>query len=206
MRWGPAILAAHNGFLSVASAAMFGLVVVEAWGRAQVEGWGFVLCERFDPPRSYALEAYYISKYYELLDTVLAFACRGKPPRRYFTHCYHHALVMYTGYFCAQGQTLRYPGMATNTFVHIFMYYYYARAAIGLRSTWKIWVTRVQVLQFATTYVSLLLALRKTPNLFFDGTKCSGRFQLVFTCAFSATLLHLFLKILDDDDPKKKQV
>ncbi|KAJ8606324.1 hypothetical protein CTAYLR_010373 [Chrysophaeum taylorii] len=176
---------------------MFAAVVAEAFARARIEGsWGFVFCELPEAPRSVAFEAYYVSKYYELLDTVLAFGCKGKRPRHYWMHCYHHCLVLFMAYFYTKGQTLRYPGMAFNTFVHVFMYYYYSRAALGLRSPWKAWITRLQVLQFVTSFIFLILALRRTPNLLFPGSACAGRRALAFNCVFNFTLLLLFLQIL----------
>ena len=36
---------------------------------------------------------YYLSKYYELLDTVLQLL-KGRPPPHFFLHTYHHATVL----------------------------------------------------------------------------------------------------------------
>jgi hypothetical protein len=36
---------------------------------------------------------YYLSKYYELLDTVLQLL-KGRPPPHFFLHVYHHATVL----------------------------------------------------------------------------------------------------------------
>ena len=41
----------------------------------------------------YKRQLYYLSKYYELLDTVLQLL-KGRPPPHFFLHVYHHATVL----------------------------------------------------------------------------------------------------------------
>ncbi|KAJ8598914.1 hypothetical protein CTAYLR_010230 [Chrysophaeum taylorii] len=201
LKWSPlengsAIFAAHNAFLSLASLAMLVLVTVEAWRRASLEGWGFLLCERPDSPRSHAMVVFYASKYYELFDTVLAFACKGKGPRYYGMHCYHHFIAVYVTFLYTKGQSLSHLGMAFNTFVHVIMYYYYARAALGLTSTWKNWITRLQILQFVTSFMAVVIALHRNPDLLLPNSTCAGRNSLLLNAAVNATFLVLFIRIL----------
>lgn len=77
----------HNVNLVLSSAIMLGGVVVESIRRIKSEGGGswppFLLCEVIDGRAAsgslyYWSYIYYLSKYYELLDTVLQLA-RGKP-------------------------------------------------------------------------------------------------------------------------------
>jgi fatty acid elongase 3 len=89
---------------------------------------------------------YYLSKYYELLDTLLI-VLRRAPLR--FIHTYHHSvtmLVAFAGsYFCGTG--VWYP-VGLNCFVHVIMYYYYILVSFGKTPWWKIYVTDIQNFQF----------------------------------------------------------
>eukprot|EP00566_Odontella_aurita_P026723 CAMPEP_0113531926 /NCGR_PEP_ID=MMETSP0015_2-20120614/3766_1 /TAXON_ID=2838 /ORGANISM="Odontella" /LENGTH=178 /DNA_ID=CAMNT_0000430813 /DNA_START=160 /DNA_END=693 /DNA_ORIENTATION=+ /assembly_acc=CAM_ASM_000160 len=93
----------HNVNLVISSAIMLAGVLIESYRRITDEGglsWPpFLLCEVVDStPAKGALYywsyIYYLSKYYELLDTALQLA-RGKPPPHFFLHVYHHAVVLF---------------------------------------------------------------------------------------------------------------
>ena len=68
---------------------------------------------------------YYLSKYYELLDTLLQMA-RGRPPPHFVLHVYHHACVLMMAWaWCEYQQTLQFGGLIFNTAVHVVMYLYF---------------------------------------------------------------------------------
>ena len=95
----------HNINLILMSAIMLYGVIIESWRRMNNDydndnsNWSlsFLICEEESGPAKGALYywsyMYYLSKYYELLDTVLQLA-RGKPPPNFILHVYHHAIVL----------------------------------------------------------------------------------------------------------------
>ena len=93
----------HNIVLVASSFIMLTGVSVEVVHRFGREGgfsWPpFLLCEVVNSSAAsgslyYWSYIYYLSKYYELLDTILQLA-RGKPPPHFVLHVYHHAAVLF---------------------------------------------------------------------------------------------------------------
>jgi hypothetical protein len=98
---------------------------------------------------------YYLSKYYEFLDTVLL-ALRKKPTT--FLHVFHHAVVVIMAWLWVdQVQSLQFIGLLTNTAVHVVMYYYYHLTTIGKSPLWKKFITTMQIVQFVSRCVSHML-------------------------------------------------
>lgn len=191
------LLAAHNSLLCLVSIILFFGTAIDTTRRIHREGFDWFFCERADDPALYRwLYFYYLSKYLELLDTILA-VCLGRPPRHYWMHTYHHCYVLYMAYFYVDArQSLAVGGTLFNTFVHIPMYAYYARAALKLRTPWKAAVTRLQIVQFVTSFGLLVVALAKHPDLFFASSGCAGGRPLALNAVFNATLLVLFFRVL----------
>lgn len=70
--------------------------------------------------------AFYASKYYELVDTLLALLRASRPPH-FGLHVYHHAFVpVLVWHWLEYCTTLQHIGLLWNTFVHVVMYAYYA--------------------------------------------------------------------------------
>ena len=90
------ILAAHSLILCVGSLWMCAGALREIRSRIASEGLAWFFCERQDPPQKlYAWAyAYYLSKYYELLDTFLPMMIKGRPPNHFGLHVFHHACVL----------------------------------------------------------------------------------------------------------------
>ena len=210
MNWKPAegpsmVLACHNLILSAASLAMFLGLLKATMDRPS----DFLFCEpknSKDDAYYFWVYMYYLSKYYELLDTVLAFLCRGKGPRHFLMHVYHHCYVLYMAYFYVQGQTLAGLGILANTFVHIFMYLYYARSALGWETPWKNWITRLQIIQFLTSFALLVTAILKRPSWSQFDTDCAGLRPLVANAVFNLTLLLLFVNVLKSSKKRQKSL
>lgn len=95
---------------------------------------------------------FYISKYYELIDTVLLIV-KGKP--LIFLHVFHH-FMMLIGPF-----TWIYDGwiiggwwcVFVNTIIHTFMYYYYFLTSIGYQPKWKSFMTTSQIIQLLSGWL-----------------------------------------------------
>ncbi|CAG8548381.1 9175_t:CDS:2 [Acaulospora morrowiae] len=89
------VSAAHNLFLCILSALMFGYGIFYYYERFQTRGAGECFCtsdeSSLNGRLSYVTYIYYLSKFDELLDTVIL-ALKKKPI--IFLHWYHHAIVI----------------------------------------------------------------------------------------------------------------
>jgi len=75
---------------------------------------------------------FYVSKYYEMLDTVLSICRRSSMPHFYF-HVYHHCVVPAMVWGTLQWvSTLQHAGLVANTLTHGAMYAYYALKVAGV--------------------------------------------------------------------------
>jgi fatty acid elongase 3 len=199
------VLAAHSLVLCAASFIMCAGAVRAVLQRVKEEGWAWFYCE--DPttnnPQLYAWAyAYYLSKYYESLDTFLPMLIKGRAPNHFGLHVFHHACVLLMAWgYVEYKQTLCFGGLVTNTFVHVVMYYYYFRAALKWETPWKAWVTRLQILQFTISFIVLGVTLSGTYGAL--GT-CAGLEALGANAAFNTVLLLLFVGILRGPPRKTK--
>mmetsp|Transcript_20415 Transcript_20415/g.44318 ORF Transcript_20415/g.44318 Transcript_20415/m.44318 type:complete len:290 (-) Transcript_20415:75-944(-) len=200
----------HNVNLVLSSAIMLAAVVIESVRRIQSEGgvsWPpFLLCEVVDGISAsgslyFWSYIYYLSKYYELLDTVLQLA-RGKPPPHFVLHVYHHAAVLFMAWaWCEYKQSLHFIGLAWNTAVHVVMYTYFLQRTITRKvPRWKSFVTLFQIVQFAFSMVATLMTLY---IVFGQKYECAGMGALFGNVLFNMTLLHSFIGVFLQGKKKK---
>uniref|UniRef100_A0A6U8YR56 Elongation of fatty acids protein n=1 Tax=Zooxanthella nutricula TaxID=1333877 RepID=A0A6U8YR56_9DINO len=208
-RWVPAggfkgldgVLVAHNAILSAWSFTMFAGCVWEMLRRMQREGNAeWIFCEepgdfKGSGPLYFWTYIFYVSKFYEMGDTVLAIL-RGSSPPHFGLHVYHHALVpLVVRNWLEYRMTLQFPGLMFNTFVHIIMYAYYAMKVLKLPTPWKRWVTRLQIIQFVTSILLLCVTLQSLKGDYFGNT-CAGMSSMWVNVAFNVTLLQQFCNVL----------
>lgn len=201
----------HNVMLVLSSSLMLGGVLVESLRRVQGEGgvaWPpFLLCESVGAPTAasgalyYWSYIYYLSKYYELLDTAIQLA-RGKPPPHFVLHVYHHAAVLFMAWaWCEYKQTLQFIGLAWNTAVHIVMYTYFLQRTITRKvPRWKSFVTLFQIIQFAFSMVATGCTLF---IVYIQQYECAGMTALFGNVLFNLTLLHSFIGVFRQGKKKK---
>ena len=210
IRTGPSsALALHSALLCVASCAMFVGASRAVADRAAAEGWSFFFCETAPGaaaagPVYFWAYAYYLSKYYELLDTFLPVLVHGRVPRHFAMHVFHHAAVLFMAYgYLECKQTLAFGGLIANAGTHVVMYAYYALAAARLpaAAALKPWVTRLQILQFASSFLLVLVAAARR-----DLRECAGAGALLANVAFNAILLVLFFGVLSASNAARKEV
>ena len=198
------VLAAHSAVLAVASLVMCAGALREAFARSALEGsWSWFFCEnrRAAPKLYFWAYAYYLSKYYELLDTFLPVLVHGRVPRHFGMHVFHHACVLFMSWgYLEFRQTLAFGGLIANTAVHVLMYVYYARAALKLETSWKAWVTRVQIIQFVSSFLRCVVFASGAHG---EPSTCSGLGALAGNAAFNAVLLYLFFGVLASSKKKK---
>eukprot|EP01117_Protostelium_nocturnum_P007841 TRINITY_DN2806_c0_g1_i1.p1 TRINITY_DN2806_c0_g1~~TRINITY_DN2806_c0_g1_i1.p1 ORF type:complete len:281 (+),score=89.10 TRINITY_DN2806_c0_g1_i1:90-932(+) len=89
---------------------------------------------------------FFISKFYELLDTVIIILKR-RP--LIFLHVYHHIITLVLTYVMLQhGCGIQWIATTANCAVHVPMYFYYACSTFGYSPWWKKYLTTFQIVQF----------------------------------------------------------
>lgn len=132
---------------------------------------------------------YYLSKFYELLDTVIMVL---KKKQLIFLHVYHHASMLYISWiWVSANYTISWWGVLTNTLVHVFMYYYYFVATYGVQPWFKQYITSGQIVQFI---VGIALACAHIYEYYSSGGNCSGNIRLAWI-SHAVTISFLFLFI-----------
>lgn len=107
---------------------------------------------------------FYLSKYVELLDTLFV-VLRGSAVPHFGLQVYHHALVLPMMWLWLESSmSLQHIGLLFNTGVHVVMYLYYALVTLKVdkrKLWWKRYITRLQIVQFVTSFCCML------PSLYF---------------------------------------
>ncbi|KAI8905104.1 GNS1/SUR4 family-domain-containing protein [Gorgonomyces haynaldii] len=182
--------ALHNLFLCGLSALMFAAGLYGAYERVQQRGIDEIFCT-VDPKSdkgilTWALYIYYLSKFPELIDTVIL-VLKKKPV--IFLHWYHHSIVIVMVYVWLHYQSMfGTHGMLLNTLVHVFMYWYYFASLMGWNVSYKKYLTSGQILQF-TTFLPLSVYYYHV----YTKTNCVGFPSWVFSMGVNLTFLYLFI-------------
>ncbi|RKO92310.1 ELO family, partial [Blyttiomyces helicus] len=138
-------------------------------------------------PLFFTLYIYYLSKFYELFDTVIL-VLKKKP--LIFLHWYHHAIVILMVWSWLQyGITYSSLGTIANTLIHVFMYYYYFVSSLGGNVWFKRYLTFGQIIQFAVSFILC------GPYLHYHFKRgCSGWDAFLFSMAVNGSFLFLFVR------------
>eukprot|EP01102_Stenamoeba_stenopodia_P021637 TRINITY_DN877_c0_g1_i1.p1 TRINITY_DN877_c0_g1~~TRINITY_DN877_c0_g1_i1.p1 ORF type:complete len:277 (-),score=53.44 TRINITY_DN877_c0_g1_i1:318-1148(-) len=147
LKW---VIACHNLILSIGSFAYVLYMFYEAYKMMAVGGVSGVLCDadlKYQTGSYYfGLYLFYLSKYYELLDT-LFLVLKKKP--LIFLHVYHHPATLVLCWVCLEWRVApQWHCTTANAIVHTFMYYYYFLATLGKTVFWKKYITKLQITQF----------------------------------------------------------
>ncbi len=98
------------------------------------------------PGMSFWITHFYVSKYYEFIDTWVVLL-KGRSP--IFLQTYHHAgIVLVMWALCVTHCTPVIVLVFLNSFIHTLMYTYYTVAAFGYSSPLKHYLTSMQIIQF----------------------------------------------------------
>ncbi|PXF45183.1 putative elongation of fatty acids protein [Gracilariopsis chorda] len=165
----------HNIFLCVLSFAMALGVLIEVlrtFVSTSTNATREILCDlsahAMRGRMAWWMYIFYLSKFYELLDTVVMVL---KKRRLNFLHVYHHCIVLPLFYvYMSTNMVLQWILVVANSSVHVAMYYYYAMAAVGVKVWWKKYITQAQIIQFIID----LTATWPYPFLYFSASGCSG--------------------------------
>jgi len=209
------ITALHNAFLCILSTVMCAGISWEIYLLWDNKGWSGVYCPQNQPKGRlyYWIYIYYLSKFPELLDTVII-VLKKKP--LLFLHVYHHAVVFILPWLWMT-ETLGFAsfGMMFNTFVHIFMYYFFTATSLGVRIWWKKYITTIQIVQFVCSFAMsvpyLYFMVERGPDggLTLDTSNCPGWMAWVISATINGSFLVLFINFyrttydLRTSDPQK---
>jgi len=154
-RWFAAV---HNwNMWAVSVACFFGITygtLKLAWGYG-VEG---LFCDSKRESAGHGtlyfwLYIFFLSKFYELLDTV--FIVLRKAPLR-FLHFYHHSMTFFLCWVCLEYSIpVQWIATSLNAFVHIPMYWYYFIMVVKPKQNvwWKRYITTIQIIQFIVVLI-----------------------------------------------------
>ncbi|KAL7748194.1 Fatty acyl-CoA elongase/Polyunsaturated fatty acid specific elongation enzyme [Sorochytrium milnesiophthora] len=191
---------AHNMLLTVVSAVLFVLLADQVYDMWSQHGLFWSMCNLGALGKEIEVLYYlnYLTKYYELLDTVFLVL---KKKNLDFLHWYHHSLTMILCFVQLQGRpSVQWVPILLNLFVHIAMYGYYAQTALGQRPWYKKYITTLQITQFVIDLVAVYFAAYNywasthRPWLPHYGT-CSGSVPAAFFgCALLTSYLGLFVQ------------
>jgi len=188
------LVAIHNFFLSALSLVMFCGVsyhVFYIW-LTSTDAWNDLLCDSkhrlVNTPYNLWTYVFYLSKFYELFDTVII-VLKKRP--LIFLHVYHHIITMVLVYVMMDDLVaVRWLPTIANCAVHVPMYYYYAMSAMGVSLWWKKYVTKMQILQFVIDVVGI----NAGAYYYLSGTKCSSSTESwLFGQAIIFSFLVLFI-------------
>mmetsp|Transcript_15448 Transcript_15448/g.25531 ORF Transcript_15448/g.25531 Transcript_15448/m.25531 type:complete len:463 (-) Transcript_15448:542-1930(-) len=149
-------MALHNLLLCLLSLAMFAGLLHSMIEEVQANGHlACLFCQSpakaGKGPLFYWLYIFYLSKFYELIDTVFLVLLRKELT---FLHVYHHSVVLLQVYAWSYYKHIfAVWGMLFNCGVHVFMYFYYFLSACGVKPKWGRGITNAQIVQFATSFL-----------------------------------------------------
>ena len=144
---------------------------------------------------------FYISKYYEFIDTWILVLKRKEPS---FLQLYHHTGIVFTmwGGVASQSAWL-FVVVLLNSFIHTLMYTYFLIKTISPKTEIKSakYLTSAQIVQFITGIVS-------TIPILVMGDRCdteSSRFMLACLHVYGYGLIALFVSFASRKYSKKKK-
>jgi len=196
------LLAAHNLVLCIASVVMTAGYAFNIIRTMLEHGFYGAYCgvsEEVDNRLYYWTNVFYLSKFYELLDTLFLVLERKEP---IFLHIWHHCSVIVLVCKAIQHSLLFawWTGV-NNCFVHIFMYYYYMMRSLDQQVWWRRYITKAQIVQF------MIDALTSVPFAYYRwaGRSCSGTWVSWVGGNFvGMSFLVLFVLFYINDSRKQK--
>ncbi|CAO3571365.1 unnamed protein product [Mortierella alpina] len=186
-----ALVFVHNTILCIYSAwTFYGMFF--AWKKAlSTHTFMEAVCDTdgtFWDSLGYYSYYFYLSKYYEIVDTIIILL---KGRRSSLLQTYHHAgaiITMYMGYNYRAHPIWIFTTF--NSFVHTIMYAYYAATSIGVKPPGKKYITSMQITQFWTGTVLAFWYELGAPKGCFSNP--GSRFAIWTVLVYVFPLIYLF--------------
>lgn len=141
---------------------------------------------------------FYISKYYEFIDTWIV-VLKGRKP--IFLQVYHHAgIVILMWGFMVTSNSSGLIVLTFNSFIHTLMYSYYTLAAFGYQSPLKNYLTQAQIIQFI-----LGIAITFSAHFMTDCQTPAQSFVLASIQIYAVVLIYLFYQFYKTTYSNKKK-
>jgi len=135
-------------------------------------------------PQTFFLYLFFLTKFYELLDTVII-VLKKRPI--IFLHVYHHCITVVLVFIMLTNEVaVQWIASVANVSVHIPMYYYYAISAMGRTVWWKKYITLMQIIQFVMDMSANVIGF----IYYYGGQDCSGA---LWSWWFGQIILFTFL-------------
>jgi len=212
----------HNIILTCLSTVMFLGAAYGAYIKYQTQGFfAGLVCEQEPQPIHgwlfYWSYIFYLSKYYEFVDSFLL-VLKKKP--LIFLHVFHHFVMPYVCWAGLEGKwcLALWTSAFWNSFVHIWMYYYYSVSTLGYSPWWKKYLTALQIYQFVSGvfytsiyfyyyFTDLSITFNKDYTISFDYKQgCTGDLWAVIGMfAVNCSFLYLFSKFFKEQYVQDRQ-
>ena len=149
----------HNIFLSLLSFYMFlGIITVNYYSN-KYKNIEDILCKPYNINESdavYYLNLFLYSKYLEWLDTLFLHLGNNKISTLQYTHHMSTAILVYLNKYPEINPSIS-VFYILNTFIHIWMYLYFAFPSKLLR--YKIFITKFQIFQHIISLLTIIITL-----------------------------------------------
>ena len=198
----------HNIILAFGSLIMLLGVLFGTAKNVRSKGWYILICDEDpNPIRGSAFfwcYIYYLSKYYELVDSVLIIL-KHNFRQLSVLHCWHHASMIWLSWAWIDGKwTGVWWGATMNCFVHVVMYSYYLLRSYGIEVWWKKYITVLQLMQLASFLIGIFVWFHadmqnlafesRYPYVFFTKKGCAGSYiSVALTQAVNISYIFLFI-------------
>jgi len=154
----------------------------------------------YDGHYGYWSHLFYLSKFYEFVDTWIVLS-KGKKPL--FLQVYHHmGAVLGMWLVTITKSTCGYLFVVENSFIHTMMYFYYAMSVLGFQFKNKHLITTAQIIQFV---VGISVGLFQ---LYYVGDKMrwEDKACLLFNESYVAILLILFYDFYQQSYRRRREM
>lgn len=207
------LVIAHNVFLCLYSAVTFcsvlPILLRPYFSESLLQAFCDVEKKTFAAGVHFWVWNFYVSKYYELLDTAILLI-KGKPSS--FLQTFHHSgSILGMWIMTTTHAPAAWIFVLFNSFIHTIMYFYYTLTCLGFRPTWKKILTTMQIIQFVVgnplglIYALLpgCLPLEIIPPENVIGQILGSQLRSLYACLFINTFFISSLVILFTDFSRK---